>query len=149
MKLFSVVLAVLIVIYSSFSSASQKFQSVESDRESKELAVSESRPIEKISVSANRNYLNQKTLMALPADTLLVNEQLSPNRSIADWLVQLPGLSLNGQGGLMQSYSLRGLLLIEGQVIQLLLFPLILSLLWLCKKAQVRQSMVQEPSVVW
>jgi len=108
MKLFSVVLAVLIVIYSSFSSASQKFQSVESDRESKELAVSESRPIEKISVSANRNYLNQKTLMALPADTLLVNEQLSPNRSITDWLVQLPGLSLNGQGGLMQSYSLRG-----------------------------------------
>jgi len=108
MRLFSVVLAVLITIHSNFSSASQIFPSAEPDRESKKLVLSESRLIEKISVSANRNYLNQKTLMAFPADTLLVNEQLSPNRSIADWLVQLPGLSLNGQGGLMQSYSLRG-----------------------------------------
>ena len=35
-------------------------------------------------------------------------EQLTLGRSVADWIAQLPGVSLNGQGGLLQAYSVRG-----------------------------------------
>ena len=36
------------------------------------------------------------------------DEQLSLGRSVADWIGALPGVSLNGQGGLLQAYSIRG-----------------------------------------
>lgn len=36
------------------------------------------------------------------------NEQVSLNRTVGDWIEQLPGVSLNGQGGLLQAYSIRG-----------------------------------------
>lgn len=35
-------------------------------------------------------------------------EQSTLGRSVADWIAQLPGVSLNGQGGLLQAYSVRG-----------------------------------------
>ncbi|SFC90213.1 TonB-dependent receptor domain-containing protein [Pseudoalteromonas denitrificans] len=65
--------------------------------------------IERIQVNANRNLLHSQTLSSGRTDLVFSDEKLSLNRSISDWLVQIPGLSLNGQGGLMQSYSLRGL----------------------------------------
>lgn len=36
------------------------------------------------------------------------SEQVSLNRTVGDWIEQLPGVSLNGQGGLLQAYSIRG-----------------------------------------
>ncbi|MEM9760865.1 MAG: colicin I receptor, partial [Pseudomonadota bacterium] len=49
--------------------------------------------------------------LAVPAsrfDVLGYEEQVSLNRTPADWLALLPGVSMNGQGGLLQSYSVRG-----------------------------------------
>ncbi|WP_439105886.1 TonB-dependent receptor plug domain-containing protein [Congregibacter sp.] len=48
---------------------------------------------------------------ALGANTTQViafDEQVSMNRTVGDWIEQLPGVSLNGQGGLFQAYSIRG-----------------------------------------
>jgi iron complex outermembrane receptor protein len=65
--------------------------------------------VERIQVSASRNLLNSQNIKSSKVETLNPHEQVSLNRSIADWLNQLPGISMNGQGGLMQSYSIRGL----------------------------------------
>ena len=47
--------------------------------------------------------------LSAPQSTLLsYEEQVSLNRTPADWLAVLPGVSLNGQGGLLQTYSVRG-----------------------------------------
>lgn len=56
-----------------------------------------------------RNELLQALSGAGNAPTLTDADQVSLDRTIADWLATAPGISLNGQGGLFQSYSLRGL----------------------------------------
>ena len=35
-------------------------------------------------------------------------DPVSPGRTVADWIASLPGVTLNGQGGLLQGYSVRG-----------------------------------------
>ncbi|MFK7829282.1 MAG: TonB-dependent receptor plug domain-containing protein [Congregibacter sp.] len=42
------------------------------------------------------------------AETLDAASQVSLNRTVGDWIDQEPGVSLNGQGGLLQAYSIRG-----------------------------------------
>lgn len=54
---------------------------------------------------------SRDTSMLATGDYALVidgEEQLTLGRSVADWIAQLPGVSLNGQGGLLQAYSVRG-----------------------------------------
>ncbi len=64
--------------------------------------------IEEIVVTGNRNVLNQDLALASSAIALDREDAISLDRSVADWLDKLPGVSLNGQGGLLQSYSVRG-----------------------------------------
>jgi len=65
--------------------------------------------VERIQVSANRNLFNSQNIKTRKVESLNSEQQISLNRSVADWLNQLPGVNMNGQGGLMQSYSIRGL----------------------------------------
>ncbi len=64
--------------------------------------------IEVIEISGQRNHLRSNRLVSNNTHftSLDTNDWLKP--TIANWLVQTPGLSLNGQGGLLQSYSIRG-----------------------------------------
>jgi iron complex outermembrane receptor protein len=64
--------------------------------------------LEHIAVKGQRNLLNNPSLQSSDSQTLSLEDNVSLNRTIADWLVNIPGLSLNGQGGLLQSYSIRG-----------------------------------------
>lgn len=57
----------------------------------------------------NRNILGQDLALASGATALGRADQVSLSRTVADWMERLPGVSLNGQGGLLQSYSVRGL----------------------------------------
>lgn len=66
-------------------------------------------PIEEIVVLANRNLLGQSLGQGGFGYQLRPATQTGLQRSVADALVHVPGISLNGQGGLFQSYSLRGL----------------------------------------
>jgi iron complex outermembrane receptor protein len=61
-----------------------------------------------VRVVARRNLLGQALSSAVGAEQISAEEQVSLNRTVADWIERLPGVSLNGQGGLLQSYSLRG-----------------------------------------
>jgi len=65
--------------------------------------------VERIQVSASRNLLNSQNIIPSKVNVLNSEQQVSLNRTVADWLNQIPGVNLNGQGGLMQSYSIRGL----------------------------------------
>ncbi len=65
-------------------------------------------PLEEVQVVARRNLLGQAFTGAGSAERISAEEQVSLNRTVADWIERLPGVSLNGQGGLLQSYSLRG-----------------------------------------
>ncbi|MEL0306850.1 MAG: TonB-dependent receptor plug domain-containing protein, partial [Halieaceae bacterium] len=56
-----------------------------------------------------RNELSQALSGSTNVPLLTRDDQVSLDRTIADWLATAPGISLNGQGGLFQSYSLRGL----------------------------------------
>ncbi|WP_286263112.1 TonB-dependent receptor plug domain-containing protein [Thalassotalea atypica] len=64
--------------------------------------------IEHIHVIGQRNWLKSNALVENNAhfSEFIQNQAIKP--TIAHWLVQTPGLSLNGQGGLLQSYSVRG-----------------------------------------
>ncbi len=42
------------------------------------------------------------------AAMIAADSQVSLSRTVGDWLELLPGVSLNGQGGLLQAYSIRG-----------------------------------------
>jgi len=64
--------------------------------------------IERISVIAQRNILNQTDLVEDSNHVILSSEFNATSSTIAGSLLKIPGLSLNGQGGLLQSYSLRG-----------------------------------------
>lgn len=63
---------------------------------------------EVIRILGQRNQLNSNQLV----ENNTVYTEFSGNQAVkptlAQWLVQVPGLSLNGQGGLLQSYSVRG-----------------------------------------
>ena len=65
--------------------------------------------LEEVVILGARNELSQMLSGAGNAPTLTEADQVSLDRTIADWLATAPGISLNGQGGLFQSYSLRGL----------------------------------------
>lgn len=63
--------------------------------------------LEVIEVLAPKQQLSLTTAKQT-TDYLDEKQDLSPDRTIADQLVTLPGLSLNGQGGQFQSYAIRG-----------------------------------------
>ena len=65
--------------------------------------------LEEVIVSGNRDLLSQNLMQTLSVKVVDSTTQLSQNRTIGDWLATHPSLSLNGQGGLLQSYSVRGM----------------------------------------
>ncbi len=65
--------------------------------------------LEEVVILGARNELSQMLSGAGIVPTLTEADQVSFDRTVADWLATTPGISLNGQGGLFQSYSLRGL----------------------------------------
>ena len=71
------------------------------------LAVAEPQ-MEEIHISAQRNLLGQDLFPTNATQAIAADEQVSLNRTVADWIERLPGVSFNGQGGLLQSYSIRG-----------------------------------------
>lgn len=65
--------------------------------------------IENIEVRAAKDLLNSDNFNHTKAHFVTANKVTSANTTIADWLTSNPSFSLNGQGGLYQSYSVRGL----------------------------------------
>ena len=65
--------------------------------------------LEEVIVSGNRDLLSQNLMQTLSVKVVDSTTQVSQNRTIGDWLAMDPSLSLNGQGGLLQSYSVRGM----------------------------------------
>ncbi|MDA0650090.1 MAG: TonB-dependent receptor plug domain-containing protein, partial [Proteobacteria bacterium] len=65
--------------------------------------------LEEIVVRGDRDLLSQDLMQTLSVKAADSTTQVSQNRTIGDWLAAEPGMSLNGQGGLLQSYSLRGM----------------------------------------
>ena len=65
--------------------------------------------LEEIIVSGNRDLLSQNLMQTLSVKVVDSTTQVSQNRTIGDWLATDPSLSLNGQGGLLQSFSVRGM----------------------------------------
>jgi iron complex outermembrane receptor protein len=80
---------------------------IEADKQSSIPAATVS--LEEVVVTANRNLLNQSLSQSHTSYEVNLNDVVGFRRSLADLAVQAPGVSLNGQGGLFQSYSLRGL----------------------------------------
>lgn len=64
--------------------------------------------LEEVLVVGDRNLLGQPLLVTQRTRFADRASQLSFNRTVGDWIERLPGVSLNGQGGLLQSYSVRG-----------------------------------------
>ena len=73
-----------------------------------QTAPIETAPLEEIVVSASRNLLDQALSDSTTIYRLYPRQAIGARHSIADMLIQAPGVSYNGQGGLFQSYSLRG-----------------------------------------
>jgi outer membrane receptor protein involved in Fe transport len=73
-----------------------------------ENAAAQAAMIEEVVVTGSRNLLGQALLIDTRTETVSRNSQVSLNRTAGDWIERLPGVSLNGQGGLFQSYSVRG-----------------------------------------
>lgn len=71
------------------------------------VVLAQSAVLEEVQVIGRRDAL-AAALGASTSDLLAFDEQVSLNRTVGDWIEQLPGVSLNGQGGLFQAYSIRG-----------------------------------------
>ena len=65
-------------------------------------------PVEDVVVIAKKPPLKTSLVSGAVLRTIELDAQVSLNRTVADMLERLPGVSLNGQGGLLQSYSVRG-----------------------------------------
>lgn len=65
--------------------------------------------VERIEVTSARDLLNSGKFTHSEANLVHHNDLKNGNRTVADWLTASPSFSLNGQGGLYQSYSIRGL----------------------------------------
>ncbi|WP_189476973.1 TonB-dependent receptor [Halioglobus pacificus] len=64
--------------------------------------------LEEVRVVGQRNLLNQSLYLQGDQQSIRPDEQVSLNRTVGDIIERLPGVTLNGQGGLLQSYSVRG-----------------------------------------
>jgi len=73
-----------------------------------QTVANEKAPLEEVVVSASRNLLDQTLSDSTTTYRLNPQQMVGVRQSIADVLIQAPGVSYNGQGGLFQSYSLRG-----------------------------------------
>ncbi|WOJ94855.1 TonB-dependent receptor [Congregibacter variabilis] len=71
------------------------------------MALAQSAVLEEVRVIGRRDA-SAPALGASTTELLAFDEQVSLNRTVGDWIEQLPGVSLNGQGGLFQAYSIRG-----------------------------------------
>ena len=65
--------------------------------------------LDEVIIRADRDLLSQDLMQTLSVRTVDSSTQISQNRTIGDWLATEPSMSLNGQGGLLPSYSVRGM----------------------------------------
>ena len=65
--------------------------------------------LDEVIIRADRDLLSQDLMQTFSVTAVDSSTQVSQNRTIGDWLAAEPGMSLNGQGGLLQSYSVRGM----------------------------------------
>ena len=65
--------------------------------------------IESIEIRAAKDLLNSNKFSHINAIYVTSDNVINNNNTMADWLTHTPSFSLNGQGGLYQSYSLRGM----------------------------------------
>lgn len=71
-------------------------------------SVADDGSVEVIEVQGDRASLLSDQLVAKNISAIDVSDSWQVNNTTAQWLVKTPGVSLNGQGGLFQSYSIRG-----------------------------------------
>lgn len=64
--------------------------------------------IETISIMSQRNLLGNEGLVNQSVVGISFAQQNDTEVRVADWLATLPGIDTSGQGGLFQSYSIRG-----------------------------------------
>ncbi len=64
--------------------------------------------IETISIRSQRNLLGNEGLVNQSVVGISFDQQNDTEVRVADWLATLPGVDISGQGGLFQSYSVRG-----------------------------------------
>lgn len=64
--------------------------------------------IETISIMSQRNLLGNEGLVNQSTVGINFDQQDTSEVRVADWLATLPGVDTSGQGGLFQSYSVRG-----------------------------------------
>ena len=65
--------------------------------------------LEEVFVNGDRDLLSQDLMPTFSVRALDSTTRVSQDRTIADWLAGDPSMSFNGQGGLLQSYSIRGM----------------------------------------
>ncbi|KZN56965.1 hypothetical protein N474_10105 [Pseudoalteromonas luteoviolacea CPMOR-2] len=65
--------------------------------------------VEVVEIYAGKNLLQEEIFANRTVKSLPPSAYSSPNTNIADYLERFPGLNKAGQGGLFQSYSVRGL----------------------------------------
>lgn len=65
-------------------------------------------PVLEVVEVVGRRDLRALTAQSNTASIVDAETQVSLNRTVGDWIEQVPGVSLNGQGGLLQAYSVRG-----------------------------------------
>ena len=68
----------------------------------------ETNTIESIRIVGQRNELGSNRLVSNNITYTHADYQSPIKPTIANWLTHVPGVNLNGQGGLLQSYSIRG-----------------------------------------
>ena len=73
------------------------------------ILITSNTSIESIEVRAAKDLLHTNNFNHTKANVVSSNKVTTANNTIADWLTKIPSFSLNGQGGLYQSYSVRGM----------------------------------------
>ena len=101
-KLISFMTICVIYSFPSFANESQSNESLGT-----ELA-DEAPQIETISIRSQRNLLGTEGLVNQSVVGISFDQQNDSEVRVADWLATLPGVDVSGQGGLFQSYSVRG-----------------------------------------
>jgi iron complex outermembrane receptor protein len=95
-------LVVVMSVYAAASSPATANENLDGEFASKESKV------EIISIRSQRNLLGNEGLVNQSVVGISFSQENDTEVRVADWLATLPGVDTSGQGGLFQSYSVRG-----------------------------------------
>jgi len=85
--------------------AASSFSYAEQSKDNKELPEDEP----KITVFASKDLTNSGISSLVTSDSIFIEELNIAPTKISDIIVEVPGIATNGQGGLWQTFSLRGM----------------------------------------